>query len=153
MHEFVARCVERGLVVNATSCVAHGRYVPFLPMLTLVLVIVAHMMRMTRASVLAVMASPYIEMAILKGLTKTRIVIRHALPNALAPIISVIALNLPGVGSMGDTEEEALANFREAAKGVLESYTESGEKIPWKPSCGSDDIPAGATHKWIIVNV
>ena len=69
-------------------------YYAFLPMLTLVLVIVAHMMRMTRASVLAVMASPYIEMAILKGLTKTRIVIRHALPNALAPIISVIALNL-----------------------------------------------------------
>ena len=69
-------------------------YYAFLPMLTLVLVIVAHMMRMTRASVLAVMASPYIEMAILKGLTKTRIVLRHALPNALAPIISVIALNL-----------------------------------------------------------
>ena len=66
----------------------------FLPMLTLVLVIVAHMMRMTRASVLSVMASPYIEMAILKGLTKSRIVVRHALPNALAPIISVVALNL-----------------------------------------------------------
>ncbi len=69
-------------------------YYAFLPMLTLVLVIVAHMMRMTRASVLAVMASPYIEMAILKGLTKARIVMRHALPNALAPIISVVALNL-----------------------------------------------------------
>jgi len=69
-------------------------YYAFLPMVTLVLVIVAHMMRMTRASVLAVMASPYIEMAILKGLTKTRIVLRHALPNALAPIISVVALNL-----------------------------------------------------------
>ena len=66
----------------------------FLPMLTLVLVIVAHMMRMTRASVLAVMASPYIEMAILKGLPKWRIVVRHAFPNALAPIINVIALNI-----------------------------------------------------------
>jgi peptide/nickel transport system permease protein len=69
-------------------------YLTFLPMVTLVLVIVAHMMRMTRASVLAVMASPYIEMAILKGLPKARIVVRHALPNALAPIISVIALDL-----------------------------------------------------------
>jgi peptide/nickel transport system permease protein len=69
-------------------------YIAFLPMVTLVLVIVAHMMRMTRASVLSVMASPYIEMAILKGLTKSRIVIRHALPNALAPIISVVALDL-----------------------------------------------------------
>jgi peptide/nickel transport system permease protein len=69
-------------------------YDTFLPMLTLVLVIVAHMMRMTRASVLSVMASPYIEMAILKGLRKSRIVVHHALPNALAPIISVVALNL-----------------------------------------------------------
>jgi peptide/nickel transport system permease protein len=69
-------------------------YYVFLPMLTLVLVIVGHMMRMTRASVLSVMASPYIEMAILKGLTKSRIVVRHALPNALAPIISVVALDL-----------------------------------------------------------
>ena len=66
----------------------------FLPMLTLVLVVVAHMMRMTRASVLNIMASPYIEMAFLKGLTKSRVVVRHAFPNALAPIISVIALNL-----------------------------------------------------------
>ncbi len=69
-------------------------FVTFLPMMTLVLVIVAHMMRMTRASVLAVMASPYIEMALLKGIPKWRIVVQHAFPNALAPIINVIALNL-----------------------------------------------------------
>lgn len=66
----------------------------FLPMLTLVLVILAHMMRMTRASVLQVMASPYIEMAFLKGLPKARVVVRHAFPNALAPIINVVALDL-----------------------------------------------------------
>ncbi len=66
----------------------------FLPMLTLVLVVVAHMMRMTRASVLAIMSSPYIEMAFLKGLPKWHVVVRHAFPNALAPIINVIALNL-----------------------------------------------------------
>jgi peptide/nickel transport system permease protein len=66
----------------------------FLPALTLVLVVVAHMMRMTRASVLNIMASPYIEMAFLKGLPKWRVVVRHAFPNALAPVINVIALNL-----------------------------------------------------------
>ena len=66
----------------------------FLPVMTLVLVVVAHMMRMTRASVLNIMASPYIEMAFLKGLPKWRVVVRHAFPNALAPIINVIALNL-----------------------------------------------------------
>jgi len=83
-------------LANVSSDMPFGDrlYYAFLPMLTLVLVIVAHMMRMTRASVLAVMASPYIEMAILKGLTKKRIVLRHALPNALAPIIAVVALNL-----------------------------------------------------------
>ena len=68
-------------------------YQAFLPMATLAMSVLAHMMRMTRASVLAVMASPYIEMAHLKGMSKTRIVLRHALPNALAPIISVVALN------------------------------------------------------------
>ncbi len=66
----------------------------FLPMLTLVLVVVAHMMRMTRSSVLQIMSSPYIEMAFLKGLPKWRVVVRHAFPNALAPIINVIALDL-----------------------------------------------------------
>ncbi len=66
----------------------------FLPVMTLVFVVVAHMMRMTRASVLNIMASPYIEMAFLKGLPKWRVVVRHAFPNALAPIINVIAINL-----------------------------------------------------------
>ncbi len=69
-------------------------WLTFLPTMTLVLVVVAHMMRMTRASVLNIMASPYIEMAFLKGLPKSRVVVKHAFPNALAPIISVIALNL-----------------------------------------------------------
>lgn len=66
---------------------------------------------------------------------------------------SATALNLPGVGSMGDTEEEALTNFREAAAGVLESYIAVGEAIPWKTTLGEDDIPAGAKRKWILVHV
>ncbi|MGE0117865.1 MAG: ABC transporter permease [Dongiaceae bacterium] len=65
-----------------------------LPALTLVLVIVAHMMRMTRAAIINLLASPYIEMARLKGISPRRIIIRHALPNAWAPIANVIALNL-----------------------------------------------------------
>jgi peptide/nickel transport system permease protein len=80
--------------VTAEQSIWTRLFLTTLPMLTLVLVVVAHMMRMTRASVLAVMASPYIEMAVLKGLPKWRIVVEHALPNALAPIISVVALNL-----------------------------------------------------------
>ncbi|MEH6443833.1 MAG: ABC transporter permease [Oceanospirillaceae bacterium] len=65
-----------------------------LPALTLTLVVVAHMMRMTRAAIINVLSSSYIEMAKLKGMSPLRIVVCHALPNALAPIINVIALNL-----------------------------------------------------------
>jgi peptide/nickel transport system permease protein len=65
-----------------------------LPALTLTLVIVAHMMRMTRASIIALLSSPYIEMARLKGLTPKQVILKHALPNAWAPIATVIAFNL-----------------------------------------------------------
>ena len=65
-----------------------------LPALTLTLVVTAHMMRMTRAAIINLLASPYIEMARLKGISPMRVIVRHALPNALAPIINVIALNL-----------------------------------------------------------
>lgn len=69
-------------------------YVTTLPALSLVLVVMAHMLRMTRASILAVMSSPYVEMAFLKGLPRRTVMLRHALPNAAAPIIAVVALNL-----------------------------------------------------------
>ena len=69
-------------------------YVCILPALTLTLVVVAHMMRMTRAAIINLLAQPYIEMAALKGVARRRIIIRHALPNAWAPIINVIVINL-----------------------------------------------------------
>jgi peptide/nickel transport system permease protein len=65
-----------------------------LPSLTLTLVIVAHMMRMTRAAIINVLSSPYVEMARLKGAKPWQIIVRHALPNSWAPIVTVIALNL-----------------------------------------------------------
>ena len=65
-----------------------------LPVATLSLVVVAQMMRMTRAALINLLASPYIEMARLKGISQGRIIFRHALPNALAPIVNVVALNL-----------------------------------------------------------
>jgi len=65
-----------------------------LPAVTLTLVIVAHMMRMTRAALINLMASPYIEMAQLKGISKREVILKHALPNAWAPIATVIAFNL-----------------------------------------------------------
>jgi peptide/nickel transport system permease protein len=65
-----------------------------LPALALTLVSVAYVMRMTRAAIINLMASSYIEMATLKGIRKSRIVTHHALPNAWAPIVNVIVLNL-----------------------------------------------------------
>ena len=65
-----------------------------LPAITMTLIIVAHMMRMTRAAIINVLASPYVEMARLKGARPWQIILRHALPNAWAPIVTVIALNL-----------------------------------------------------------
>ncbi len=65
-----------------------------MPLITLVIVVSAQMIRMTRAGILNVMSSPYIEMAILKGVPRRRIILRHALLNAIGPIVNVIALNL-----------------------------------------------------------
>ena len=65
-----------------------------LPAPTLTFVVLAHMMRMTRAAILNVMQSAYIETAELKGLRPFDIIRRHALPNAIAPIINVVMLNL-----------------------------------------------------------
>ena len=66
----------------------------FLPCLTLTLVVVAHMMRQTRAAIINIMASPFIEMARLKGINRARVIVLHAFPNALSPVINVVAINL-----------------------------------------------------------
>jgi peptide/nickel transport system permease protein len=65
-----------------------------MPVITLVIVVAAQMIRMTRAGILNVMNSPYIEMSILKSVPRRRIIVRHALYNVLGPIVNVIALNL-----------------------------------------------------------
>jgi peptide/nickel transport system permease protein len=65
-----------------------------LPCLTLTMVVVAHMMRQTRAAIINILASPFIEMARLKGIKRIRVIVLHAFPNALSPVINVVALNL-----------------------------------------------------------
>ncbi|MCC9624728.1 ABC transporter permease [Thalassospira sp. MA62] len=65
-----------------------------LPTATLVLVVLAHMMRMTRAAIISVMSSAYMETAELKGLGAFKAIVKHAAPNAIAPIVNVVALNL-----------------------------------------------------------
>ncbi|MEO9336805.1 ABC transporter permease [Mesorhizobium sp. SB112] len=65
-----------------------------LPATALTLVVLAHMMRMTRAAILNVMQSAYVETAELKGLRALDVIRKHAFPNAIAPIVNVIMLNL-----------------------------------------------------------
>ena len=65
-----------------------------LPVLTLSLAVIAQMTRMTRAALVGVLDSSYVEMARLKGLSPARIVFHHALPNAAGPIANAAALSL-----------------------------------------------------------
>ncbi len=65
-----------------------------LPVAVLTLVVLAHMMRMTRAAILNVMQSAYIETAELKGLSAFNVIFKHAFPNAISPIVNVVMLNL-----------------------------------------------------------
>lgn len=65
-----------------------------LPVIVLVLAVLGHMMRMTRAAILNVMQSAYIETAELKGLRPFAIIARHAFPNAIAPVVNVVMINL-----------------------------------------------------------
>ena len=65
-----------------------------MPVMTLTFGVSAQMIRMTRAAVIETLNTPYVEMALLKGASRPRIVLRHALPNALGPIVNAVALSL-----------------------------------------------------------
>lgn len=65
-----------------------------MPVITLSFVVSAQMIRMTRAAVIEALKSPYVEMALLKGASRPRMVLRHALPNAIGPIVNAMALSL-----------------------------------------------------------
>ncbi|MBI1217743.1 MAG: ABC transporter permease subunit [Rhodobacteraceae bacterium] len=65
-----------------------------LPVMVLVLVVLGHMMRMTRAAILNVMQSAYIETAELKGIRPFLVIFRHAFPNAVSPVVNVVMINL-----------------------------------------------------------
>ena len=86
-------------VLPAVSILPPGTYgwsdpkLLILPVATLVVVIVPYTLRMMRASMIEALESEYVEMAHLKGVRSWRIVLFHALPNAIAPVVQVIGLN------------------------------------------------------------
>ncbi len=84
-----------GIIVTSASAPA-SEFFPeiLLPVFVLAMVMMAHILRMVRSSVIEVMAGDYIQMATLKGVPYWRIVFFHALPNALLPAINVVALTI-----------------------------------------------------------
>ena len=104
-----------------------------LPTCTLVLVVLAHMLRMTRASILSVMSAPYIEMAHLKGLKRSAVILRHALPNAAAPIIAVVTLNL-GYLVVGVVVVEVVFVYPGAGQLLIDAV--SKRDLPLVQACG-----------------
>jgi len=85
-------------VLPAVSLLAPGSYAwanpreLILPVATLVVVTVPYIIRMTRAAMVEALASDYVEMARLKGMPVRRVVVVHALPNAVAPVVQVLGL-------------------------------------------------------------
>ena len=65
-----------------------------LPIITLTLIMVAHILRLVRTNLIDVLTSDYVQMAKLKGVPHWNIVFKHALPNAMLPTINVVALTL-----------------------------------------------------------
>lgn len=103
-----------------------------LPVTALTFTILAHMVRMTRSAVLNVLSSPAIEMAILKGVPRRRLLVIHALPNAFGPIINVVALNLAYLIS-GVVVIETLFNYPGLGRFMVEAVT--NRDVPIVQAC------------------
>jgi peptide/nickel transport system permease protein len=93
-----------------------------MPVMTLCCVIVAQMARMTRAAVIDQLKSPYIEMARLKGVRPVRMVLTHALPNAVGPIANAVALSLSYLIG-GVIIVESIFNYPGIASLMVDSVT------------------------------
>jgi peptide/nickel transport system permease protein len=93
-----------------------------LPVVTLALVIIPYIMRMTRAAMIEALESDYVEMARLKGVPERQVVLRHALPNAIAPIIQVIGLNFLYLAG-GIVVVEYVFNFPGIGTGLVAAVT------------------------------
>lgn len=64
-----------------------------LPIATLVIIVIPYIFRMTRGATIEALSSDYVEMAELKGLPVWRVLVVHALVNAIAPVVQVLGLS------------------------------------------------------------
>ncbi len=116
-------------VLPAVSVLPPGTYawtqprLLVLPVATLVIVIVPYLFRMTRASMIEALDSDYVEMARLKGVPTRRVIMVHALPNAIAPVIQVIGLNYLYLAG-GIVVVETVFNFPGIGQGLVNAVTD-----------------------------
>jgi len=103
-----------------------------MPVITLSFVVSAQMIRMTRAAVIETINTPYVEMALLKGASRLRMVFRHALPNALGPIANAMALSLSYLVG-GVIIVETIFNYPGVAKLMVDAV--STRDLPLIQSC------------------
>jgi peptide/nickel transport system permease protein len=120
-------------ILPAVSLLAPGQYawnapqLLVLPVATLVIVIVPYTMRMMRAAMVEALESDYVEMAQLKGVPERRIVLVHALPNAIAPTIQVIGLGFLYLAG-GVVVVEYVFNFPGIGQGLV--YAVDARDVP-----------------------
>jgi peptide/nickel transport system permease protein len=120
-------------VLPAVSLLPPGTYawsqpeLLILPVATLVIVIVPYIFRMMRAAMIEALESDYVEMARLKGVPEWRLVLMHALPNAMAPTIQVIGLNFLYLAG-GVVVIEFVFNFPGIGQGLV--FAVSNRDIP-----------------------
>ena len=93
-----------------------------LPFIAISMIMTAHMARMVRSSVIQVMASDYVQMAILKGVPYWKMVFKHVLPNALLPAINVVALTIAWLLG-GVVVTEVVFNYPGLGRLVIESIS------------------------------
>ena len=103
-----------------------------MPVITLSFVVSAQMIRMTRAAVIETINTPYVEMALLKGASRKRMVLGHALPNALGPIANAVALWLSYLVG-GVIIVETIFNYPGVAKLMVDAV--STRDLPLIQSC------------------
>jgi peptide/nickel transport system permease protein len=94
-----------------------------LPVATLTVVIVPYVFRMMRAALIEALDAEYIEFATLKGLTRARVVLRHALPNAMAPVIQAININFIYLAG-GVVLVEYIFNFAGIGQGLVNAVSD-----------------------------
>jgi peptide/nickel transport system permease protein len=120
-------------ILPAVSLLAPGTYawnqpeLLVLPTATLVIVIVPYIVRMMRAAMIEALESDYVEMARLKGLPEWRVVLVHALPNAIAPTVQVIGLNFLYLAG-GVVVVEYVFNYPGIGQGLVNAV--NGRDIP-----------------------